>query len=236
MTVSVAMASYNGKEFIGEQLDSVLSQLGKTDELVVSDDGSTDGTRELLLEYARKDARVNVIDGPQKGVIRNFENAVAACTGDVIFLCDQDDVWDADKYASVTAAFVDETVMLVMHDARLVDKEKRVIGESFFATRHTKTGFLKNLWKNSYIGCCMAFSKHLKPHILPFPDSVPMHDQWIGMTAERHGKVVLLHRPLLSYRRHGDNATGDSHGGVTTMIRQRLGLLNALRKGRKHRG
>lgn len=236
MTVSVAMASYNGNDFIREQLDSVLSQLGTADELVVSDDGSTDGTREILSEYAQKDARVKVIDGPQKGVIRNFEKAVTACTGDVIFLCDQDDVWDDDKYAAVTAAFDDDTVMLVMHDARLVDKEKNVVGDSFFATRNTKTGFLKNLWKNSYIGCCMAFSKHLKPYILPFPDAIPMHDQWIGMTAQRHGKVVLLHRPLLSYRRHGDNATGETHGGVTTMIKQRLGLLNALRKGRKPRG
>jgi len=232
MTVSVAMASYNGESYIRSQLDSVLSQLSEADELVVSDDGSTDATRDILSAYAQRDPRVKVIDGPQNGVINNFENAVSACVGDVIFLCDQDDEWDADKYQAVTAAF-EEGVMLVMHDARLIDGDGNVIGESFFQTRNTKTGLLKNLWKNSYIGCCMAFSKHLKPHILPFPDSIPMHDQWIGLTAERHGKVVLIPRPLMSYRRHGDNATGDTHGSVMTMIRQRAGLLKALRKGRK---
>ncbi len=235
MTVSVAMASYNGESYIRSQLDSVLSQLSEADELVVSDDGSTDATRDILGAYARRDPRVKVIDGPKNGVIKNFEHAVSACRGDVIFLCDQDDEWDADKYRTVTAAF-EEGVMLVMHDARLVDGDGKVVGESFFQTRNTKTGLLKNLWKNSYIGCCMAFSKHLKPFILPFPDTIPMHDQWIGLTAERHGKVVLIPRPLMSYRRHGDNATGDTHGGVMTMIRQRAGMLSALRKGRKHRG
>lgn len=228
MTVSVAMASYNGADYIEQQLQSVLSQLGEADELVVSDDGSTDGTRALLDNLALRDPRVRVIDGPRGGVIANFERALGACKGEVIFLCDQDDVWDADKYQCVTKAFADGDVVLVMHDARVTDTEGDTVKPSFFATRGTKTGLLKNLWKNSYIGCCMAFSRRLLPYLLPFPDTIPMHDQWIGLQAERHGKVVLIDRPLLSYRRHGGNATADSHGSIKTMLSQRLGMIRAL--------
>ncbi len=230
MTVSVAMATYNGVRYIAHQLDSVLCQLEAEDELIVSDDGSTDGTRELLEAYASRDSRIKVIDGPRAGAIANFENALVACKGDILFLCDQDDEWDTGKYATVKQVFETTDTVLVMHDARLVDGDGTVIGESFFATRDTKTGLLKNLWKNSYIGCCMAFSKRLLPYVLPFAKGIPMHDQWIGLQAERHGNVVLIDRPLMSYRRHGNNVTGETHGSVTSMIKGRLGMIVALLK------
>lgn len=228
MTVSVAMATYNGIAYLEEQMDSVLSQLEEGDELVVSDDGSTDGTRERLEAYAEADGRVRVLDGPQAGVIKNFEHAIAACRGDVIALCDQDDTWMDGKRLAIAQAFEDPQTALMMHNALVVDADNVVIAPSFFALRNTRTGFWKNLWKNSYIGCCMAFSSRLKDTILPFPRSIPMHDQWIGMQAERHGKVVLIERPLLWYRRHGDNATDDKHGSLGTMLAQRCGLLRAM--------
>lgn len=232
MMVSVAMTTYNGEEFLERQLQSVLSQLGETDELVVSDDGSTDSTRRLLDKWAARDPRVKVIDGPQRGVIKNFEHAIASCKGEYIFLCDQDDEWDADKVAAVMRAAERDKAIAVMHDARVIDEHGHVIKPSFFETRNTKTGLLKNLWKNSYIGCCMAFSRELKEHILPFPDSIPMHDQWIGLIGERHGRVVLIDRPLMSYRRHSDNVTADEHGSLGTMLGQRLGMIQALCKRR----
>lgn len=228
MTVSVAMAAYNGIEHIEKQLTSILMQLDETDELVVSDDGSTDGTRQLLDELSRKDERVRVLDGPQSGLMNNFAHAIGACRGDWIFLSDQDDEWDMDKKETVLYAVENTDALLAMHDARVTDSEGRVLQPSFFKTRGTKTGIFKNLWKNSYIGCCMAFSSRLTPYILPFPDGIPMHDQWIGLQAERHGKVVLIDRPLISYRRHGGNVTADSHGTLATMLEQRLCMIRAL--------
>ena len=228
MRLSVAMATYNGIAFLEEQIDSVLSQLADGDELVVSDDGSTDGTRERLEAYAASDPRVKVIDGPQAGVIKNFERAIAACEGDVIALCDQDDVWAEDKREALCTAFADERTGLVMHDALVTDGDGAVVAPSFFSLRNSRTGFWKNVWKNCYIGCCMAFRRTLCERVLPFPDSIPMHDQWIGLQAEKQGRVVLLERPLLCYRRHGGNATGDGHGSLLTMLRQRAGLLKAM--------
>ena len=232
MKVSVAMATYNGATYLDEQLQSILCQLSETDELVISDDGSTDGTWEKLQTLGDSDTRIKLLHGPQNGVIKNFENAVAACAGDIVFLCDQDDVWDKDKVSTVCAVFAEKDVDAVMHDARVVDAEGNELLPSFFATRGTRTGLLKNLWKNSYIGCCMAISRRLLPTILPFPDGIPMHDQWIGLSAERHGGVALIDSPLLSYRRHGDNVTADAHGSLGTMLSQRWGMIKALRRSR----
>ncbi len=233
MNVSVAMATYNGIAYLEEQLQSVLCQLTAEDELVISDDGSTDGTREYVQALCREDSRVRLLDGPKNGVVANFEHALAACTGDIVFLCDQDDIWDADKVASVKEAFAKTGVAVVMHDARMVDERGCEKAPSFFATRNTRTGLIKNLWKNSYIGCCMAISRRLIPYILPFPENIPMHDQWIGLRAERYGGVALIARPLISYRRHGDNATAETHGSLGIMLRQRWNMINALRRGKR---
>ena len=232
MTVSVAMATYNGIAYISKQIESVLSQLDKTDELVVSDDGSTDGTREWLDALASRDARVKVLDGPRQGVIKNFETAVTACKGEWVFLADQDDEWMPDKREAVLNYAAQTGASLVMHDACVVDEHGAVLHDSFFALRGSRTGLIKNLWKNSYIGCCMAFSHRLLPYILPFPDGIPMHDQWIGLQAERHGGAALLDKPLLKYCRHGDNATAMTHGSFLQMLRSRIAMTGALlRKG-----
>ena len=232
MNVSVAMASYNGIAHIQKQVDSILAQLTDADELIVSDDGSTDGTREWLEELALRDGRVRVLNGPQKGVVKNFENAIAACEGEWIFLADQDDEWMPDKRNAVLAHAAQTGVALVMHDARVVDEQGTVLAESFFALRGSRTGFVKNLWKNSYIGCCIAFSRQLLSYITPFPEGIPMHDQWIGLQAERHGGAALLYKPLLNYCRHGDNATAMTHGSFKFMLSSRAAMLSALlRKG-----
>ena len=232
MTVSVAMATYNGIAYIQKQVDSVLTQLTEADELVVSDDGSTDGTREWLDTLAKQDARVRVLNGPRQGVIKNFENAIVACKGEWIFLADQDDEWMPDKRDAVLCHAAQTGAVLVMHDARVVDEHGAVLNDSFFALRGSRTGFIKNLWKNSYIGCCIAFSRQLLPYILPFPGGIPMHDQWIGLQAEKHGGAALLDRPLLNYCRHGDNATAMTHGSLAQMLRSRTAMIAAfLRKG-----
>lgn len=231
MRVSVAMAAYNGSRFLKEQLESVLPQLGKEDELVVSADPSSDGTGELLRLAAEKDARIRVLQGPGRGVCANFENALRACKRELVFLCDQDDVWLPGKVKKVGAALGEEGVLLVLHDAKVTDGELRVTCGSFFRQRGTAAGILRNLLRNSYVGCCMAFRRELLPHILPFPPDLPMHDQWIGLMAEKYGKVRLLREPLLLYRRHGENASPETHAPPAQMLRWRFAILRAVVKG-----
>ncbi|MGI6199197.1 MAG: glycosyltransferase family 2 protein [Christensenellales bacterium] len=229
MKISVAMAAYNGSAYIREQIDSILSQLSGEDELVVSDDGSTDGTRELLEQWCASEARLRVLSGPRQGLQQNFAHALDACTGDILFLSDQDDRWAPGKVERVAAIFqARPEVMAVLHDAALVDGQMHPLGGNMFALRDSRPGFWKNLWKNSYMGSCMAFRRELLQVALPIPEGLPMHDQWLGMLAEQVGEVALLPEPLLLYRRHAATVTVDKHGSLATMVRNRARLLAAL--------
>lgn len=228
LSVSVAMTSYNGEHYIAQQVESILIQLRPQDELIISDDGSTDKTMEILHGYAQKDSRIHLIQGPKQGVMKNFEHALRSCHGEILCLCDQDDVWHTDKIRTLLDTFARTDALLVMHDAQIIDGSGQPIAPSFFATRNTKVGFIKNIWKNSYIGCCMAFRKELLKTVLPFPQKIPMHDQFIGLMAQKKGNVELIARPLIDYRRHGKNVSGDHHGSFGTMLSQRISMVCAV--------
>ena len=101
MSISIAMATYNGEKYIKDQLDSILVQLGKDDEIIISDDKSTDQTTEIIKKYIKEDSRIKLLEGPQKGFVKNFENALLNCSNEIIFLCDQDDIWLENKKEKV---------------------------------------------------------------------------------------------------------------------------------------
>jgi len=228
--ISVAMISYQGAKYIEEQLDTILVTLGEEDEVIVSDDGSTDGTREILAAYQKKDARVRMIDGPKKGVKANVENALRACEGAYIFLADQDDIWMPEKVERVMAAFEHDGVSLVVHDAVVTDGTcENVVLESFYSLKGSGAGVLKNIWRNTYIGCCMAFKRELLEEVLPIPNYIEMHDQWIGVINDQLKRgTSFIPDKLIKYRRHGNNASGMSHYGMARMIRNRVCFVWAL--------
>lgn len=212
MKVSVALAAYNGEKYIGEQLRSILSQLRSDDEIIVSDDNPGGLTEKIVREMALNDPRIRYVEGPGKGVIKNFEHAISLADGDIIFLSDQDDVWMPDKVRAVTREIKDGAV-LVLHNAKVTDENLNITEESFFDVHGSKKGWLSNVMKNSYMGCCMAFDSCLKDEILPFPEGLPMHDQYIGLVAEKYARrhdrrVTFLNTSYILYRQHGDNVTG----------------------------
>ena len=224
MNISVAMATYNGGKYIEEQLDSILSQLGEDDEIVISDDGSTDKTLDIVRSF--HDERIKVFDGPRKGVKQNFGNAISKCVGKYIFLADQDDVWLPNKVATILSIFEEKKCTCVIHDAVVFDSDSgKIMEPSFFSWRKSGKGILKNIWKNTYIGCCMAFSADMKKYILPIPDNINMHDQWIGIICERYGKSIFVSKILLRYRRHSDNNSKMRHSGALRMLSTRLKLI-----------
>lgn len=205
MHISVALATYNGEKYISEQLNSILPQLGPEDEIIISDDGSSDRTLEIVAGFCS--AQIKVLKNPGKGVISNVENAIKHTSGDIIFLCDQDDVWLPDKVSVTKKYLLESDVKLVVSDAIVVDENLKVLEDSFFKLMNSGSGFIKNFIKNTYHGCCMAFLKELKEVILPFPKNIPMHDSWIGLMAELYGKVLFIPEKLIYYRRHQNNAT-----------------------------
>lgn len=224
--ISVALAAYKGEKYIEEQLRSILPQLSHEDEIVVSDDRPGGQTEAIVKRIMGEDPRVIYVEGKGKGVVANFVNAIRHCKGDRIFLCDQDDVWLPDKVKRVNEAF-DAGATLVLHNAYVTDRDLNITEYSFFEKRKSKKGFFRNVVKNSYMGCCMAFDRSLLKRILPMPKYVPMHDQWIGLMGEVYGKVTLIDAPLIYYRVHGNNVTG---GETTTeqKIRWRRYLVKYL--------
>ena len=214
--ISVLVVTYNGETYIREQIDSILKNIGLGDELVVSDDGSLDTTREILKSYQEQDARIRVMEGPGEGVIANVEAGLRACRGDYIFLADQDDVWMPDKVEKVMEVFRRKKAMVVVHDARVTDAAcKETLMPSFFVYRHSGRGAIKNIIKNTYMGCCMAFRKEVLDAVLPIPKDVTMHDQWIGVKCDlKYHRTVFLKEPLILYRRHEKNVSDFSHNSV----------------------
>ena len=141
--VSVAMATYNGEKYIEEQIKSILSNLSSNDEVIISDDGSTDKTMEIINSF--HDERIRVIDGPKKGVIKNFENAIKNCNGDYIFLSDQDDIWCSKKVTTILNIFKnDSSTVLIVHDNKMIDAKLNTICDSFFRFRNRLPKMIMN--------------------------------------------------------------------------------------------
>ena len=202
--VSVCIASYNGCKYMKEQLISILSQLSCDDEIIVSDDGSCDGTLDIVSNM--EDSRIKeVLNIEKHGVVPNFENAIKYASGDYIFLCDQDDLWVENKVKTCVEAL--QSVDLVVHNSLLMDGVGNVSDIDFFSLRKSTAGYWKNLYKNSFIGCCMAFRREILDYVLPFPEHILWHDMWIGLMVEKKGKTMFIEDKLLYYRRHDNNAS-----------------------------
>lgn len=231
--VSVAMATYNGEKYIYEQVKTILNNLDKNDELIISDDSSTDRTLEIITKI--NDNRIKIIQGKGNGIKQNFANAIKHATGDYIFLADQDDIWLENKIEKVLEYFYKSNAVLIQHDAIVIDENENILYNSFAEHRKVKTGIIKNLIKNSYHGCCIAFKKELKNEILPIPDNIYLHDAWIGLIAEQNGKTKFIDEKLIKYRRHLENASSFKHLPLRKMIKNRINYAKELLKYIKDR-
>ena len=213
------MATYNGAVYIKEQLESILSQIGPEDEIVISDDGSTDATLDVIKSIGSPCIRI--VQGPRmKSPSKNFEHAFAQAKGDIIFLCDQDDVWQPNKVAVMLQAL--KTAACVVSDCRVVDAQLNVMDPSFYHVVRKHEGRWYNLLvSNCYLGCCMAMRREVLDKALPFPKTIPMHDIWLGNVAAFYYSLRFIPDNLMAYRRHGKNASTTSDPSASS-LRQKL--------------
>lgn len=217
--ISVCLATYNGEKYIKEQLISILSELSEDDEIIISDDHSTDKTIDII--KALNDKRIRIFENPGKnGVSTNFANAIEHATGSYIFLSDQDDVWIKGKVElslnSINAAeSANPSVpVLVYTDIKIVDECLNVIVESSFAQsgQNPEDAIKENVLtvSNRLMGCTMAFNELTKQYILPMPENIIMHDWWIALCVAKNGIIVPIKNATLLYRQHSGNVIGST--------------------------
>ena len=214
--MSVAMCTYNGAEFLPAQLESIVAQTRRPDEIVICDDASTDNTRSLLEHFANSSTIPVALhfNSQNVGSVKNFENAICLCTGDVIALSDQDDVWREAKLQLTEAAFhKNPNAGAIFSDAEIVDANLNPLGRrmwnevGFDAHKRKLVAHGRALdvlitgWTAT--GATMAFRSAYRDLSLPIPTNIPMiHDGWIALTVACVADVVTIDEPLIEYRQH----------------------------------
>lgn len=216
--ISVCIATHNGERYIRRQIESILSQLGEDDEIVVSDDNSTDATLQIISEMA--DSRVKVVayhreKSKYKGkfadcfyIRGNFQNALQNAQGDIILLSDQDDVWLPGKVEKYVKAL--QQVDFVISDCKVTDGDLKVIKDSFLEGRTLSQNPFRYILRVFFLGCTMGFTKHFKEKSLPFPNLPITHDAWLLLVLTRGFTYTVIPDACLLYRRHGNNASSAS--------------------------
>ncbi len=233
MKISVVIATYNGEKYLAEQLESICTQSITPDEIIISDDGSTDATCRIAEEFSAKydgiSFQISVNPSPS-GCDRNFERAISLAAGDVIYLADQDDVWLSDRLETMQSILTSTPLPgAVFCDSRCVDSTLHDLGFTHWQSRGFESAdeifsdsgaaFLKRV---PAAGHDMAFSAEFRNILLPFPELKNCYDTWIGLVLFALGawrKPSDI--PLTLFRRHPQNLSGSGTGsGFAAKLRE----------------
>lgn len=221
-TVEILLAAHNGVEFLGEQIDSLFRQTYRDWRVLVRDDGSTDGTREVLSRYAtRHPDRFMLMtdDDGNLGYVGNFGRLLQRSTADVLAFCDQDDVWLPNKLAvcvdrlkTLERRHGASTPLLIHSDLSVVDRRLSAIHPSFWRYRgidaHQGDSLNRLLTQNVATGCTIVLNRPLADLCLPIPEQAAAHDWWVSLVAGAFGKIDAIGEPTTLYRQHAGNTTG----------------------------
>ncbi len=230
--ISVCMATYNGDKYIKKQIDSVLSQLNPNDELIISDDGSTDNTLDIINSY--NDSRIILLNHSKSKppfkfsqnafyATRNFENAIKYSNGDFIFLCDQDDIWKSDKISVSINELKKGNYGVVVSSFDVIDCNDKFIYRC--DRKDCKTNLYKLVKSNLYNGCLMCITRTFIETCTPFPENLNTHDGWIAMNAVIKNKLKVINVPLVSYRVHQNNVSKGTNSPLWYKLYYRMYLL-----------
>ncbi|OCB77775.1 glycosyl transferase [Flavobacterium piscis] len=240
MKISVAICTYNGEKHLIEQLDSILNQTHEVDEIIVCDDLSTDKTIEILNDYKTKHSSLFYIHHNQSTLrsVKNFEKAISLCTGDFIFLSDQDDKWVPEKVEEYIAYFNSHPDIKVLSSNGYCINDHSKIQEKyalwdiprFLKEENIDFDYYKMISQilNLATGASMAFKKEILQDILPFPIVNKFHhDEWIAMISSYQGQYELLDKKYFYYRMHDNQQVGGVFYDKNKNTKQRfIGMCN----------
>ena len=237
--ISVCIATYNGERFIKEQLDSILCQLSEDDEVIISDDGSTDKTLEIINSY--NDKRIKIFNHKKSECLnkvkqgknfyfatQNFANALAQVSGDYIFLSDQDDVWLPNKVVRCLELLKVHDV--IVHNYQVMDINGNLTKNRQFSKNPLHKSVLFNILDSHFRGCCMAFKYELLTKCLPIPMNVIGHDYWIGAIASKYNSIYYEINPLIQSRWYPESVSSKKKTSLIYKFQFRFILLKELLK------
>ena len=229
MNLTVLLAAYNGEKYLPELLSSLSAQTFRDFQVLYQDDGSTDRTPEILSRWSAGDHRFRPAgrQSAHLGAAGNFLSLLTQSTGDLVFLCDQDDYWEPDKldvlvryYSEVNGVHTgnsagDASPLLIHSDASVVNESGQIIHSSFFQHQGWDPGAVslnRLLVQNNATGCLMMLNRPLVDLVSAYgdPSRMFMHDWFIALTAASFGSIRFCNQPLVRYRQHGDNSIGAS--------------------------
>lgn len=215
--IDVLVATYNGQNYLAEQLDSIINQTYKNIRILISDDCSTDSTLQILEEYKKKDSRIIVYNHEKNfgNYIKNFEFLLTKVESKYYALCDQDDVWLEDKIEKSYKKLIEEDADLVYTDLKVVDQNLNEIYPSMWDYLKIRKKVNYDDIRTEYLyncvtGCTLlSKSEYIKDYLpLPCKSKYMVHDYWIALYIALHGKITHLDEPTILYRQHGDNLVG----------------------------
>ncbi|MBB6611401.1 glycosyltransferase family 2 protein [Pontibacter sp. Tf4] len=219
--VSIVLCVYNGEQFLKEQLDSVLSQTYPNFELLILDDCSTDNSFALAAAYAEKHSNIRLLQNDTNlGFNRNFEKGIQLSNGDLIAICDQDDIWLPTKIEELADHI--GSAVLIYSNSELMDEHGQPTNKTLdhnliHLNRPSYSAFLES---NFITGHTCIFKKELIPYILPLPASINYYDWWIGMVAAYVGEVKYYDKTLTRYRIHTDSVMQQEKQQAETRLAQ----------------
>jgi len=226
--IDILLSTYNGAEYLGEQLASIVAQDIDEWKLIVRDDGSTDDSVEIIEEFAsRYPDKVFVISEPsvRLGAAASYDFLLTKSRSQYIAFCDQDDVWLPDKLKKLRECIQHfesiskpETPILVHSDLHVVNENLEKVADSFWQYQKlnpVKMQYLERLLvQNCVTGCASLINKPLLNNILPIPKNVIMHDWWVALIAAAKGEIHHLNAKTVDYRQHEKNDTGAKRWGL----------------------
>lgn len=245
--VHIVMATYNGKKYVREQIDSLLKQSYKSITIEVCDDGSTDGTPAIIKEYIAKDPRISLhVNKHNCGYVTNFLEGIKRCQAPYVMFCDQDDIWLEDKVERTLLAMKEtekempDKPVLVFTDAMCFDSVTDKSLGLFHETSHLdvkKVDTAHLFMENKCIGCTMMMNRAVLPYLHQLPQEIRIHDWWIALICSHFGAIRYVPQATLRYRQHeGNQIGGSSYGGylkkrLAHIREQRQALVLTYRQG-----
>lgn len=222
--VDILLATYNGEKYIKEQVESILNQTYENIQIIISDDCSTDNTRQVLKEYENNEKIKIFYQEKNLGYVKNFEFLLKQVKSNLYMLSDQDDVWKKEKVEKSVEKIESEKLDLVFGDLEVVDENLNTLYKSYNRYMHLihkikkyqKDYRLQYLY-NCMTGCTIISRKNWIDKVLPFPTNSKymIHDYWLGLVIALNGKVGYIEEPYILYRQHGKNQVGSKKASKT---------------------